>query len=88
MADAALAFSHAGALSDEGFVDDALLHCYEEAVTALEDLDKPRRARLLGHIATAQAWRQSSAASRCAGQEAETLARELGDDEMSCLRVF
>ncbi len=82
MADAALAFSHAGALSDEGFVDDGLLHRYEEAVTALEDRDPARQARLLGHIATAQAWRQSSQASRRAGEAAETLARELGDPEL------
>jgi DNA-binding SARP family transcriptional activator len=80
MADAALAFSEAGAASEELMVDDGLLDLYEEAIAALGATDLDRRAALLGHLAGAYAWRRSGAESRRAADEALALARELGED--------
>ena len=79
MADAALAFSDAGALSEGLFVDDALRALYERALNALDPGERERRARLLGRLATGNAWRHSGAAGRSAGEEAIALAREIGD---------
>ena len=80
LADAALAFADEGAASEELYIDDSRLEHYQEALAALDGLDHRRRARLLGHIASALAWRQSGEQSRRAAREAVTLARELGED--------
>jgi DNA-binding SARP family transcriptional activator len=81
MADAALAFSDVGALSEGLFIDDALRSLYERAVSALDSEERDRRARLLGRLATGNAWRHSGAAGRSASDEAVTLAREIGDHQ-------
>jgi hypothetical protein len=78
-ADAALAFSAYGAASEEGFLDDSLMEVYERATAALGDQDPQRRARLLGHLATAHAWRLDGATGRRLADEALTLARAGGD---------
>ncbi len=80
MADAVVAFSDEGAASEELYIDDRLLAHYQEALAALGAREPHRRARVLGHVASAQAWRQSSAASRRAAEEAIALAREVGEE--------
>ena len=79
MADAALAFTFAGAASDEAFIDDGLRAVYERALAALGDGDQRRRALLLGHLASAQAWRRSGATGVRAADAALALARRDGD---------
>jgi DNA-binding SARP family transcriptional activator len=79
MADAALAFSADGAASDEAYIDDSLVEIYAEAVAALGADEPRRRARLLGRLASAYAWRQSREASEQAARDALELARETGD---------
>lgn len=79
MADAALAFSDAGALSEGLFLDDAMRSLYERALDALNPAQRDRRARLLGRLASGYAWRQSAAAGQRASDEAITLAKEIGD---------
>jgi DNA-binding SARP family transcriptional activator len=79
MADAALAFSADGAASDEAYIDDSLVEVYAEAVAALGGGEPRRRARLLGRLASAYAWRQSREASERAARDALELARETGD---------
>jgi hypothetical protein len=79
-ADHALAFSEAGAASEELMIDDGLLDLYEEAIAALGARDPDRRAALLGRLASAYAWRRSGTESRRAADEALALARELGED--------
>jgi DNA-binding SARP family transcriptional activator len=78
-ADAALAFSPLGAASDEGFLDDSLTSVYERAIEALGDMDPHRRARLLGHLATAHAWRRDAIVAMTLASEAVQLARVVGD---------
>jgi DNA-binding SARP family transcriptional activator len=80
MADAAVAFSDEGAASEELYIDDRLLAHYEEVLDALGARDPHRRAQLLGHVASAQAWERSGVASRRAAREAVALARELDND--------
>jgi DNA-binding SARP family transcriptional activator len=79
MADAVLALSHAGALSEELAVDDHALSLYERALDAIGDLDPARRAQLLGRLTTAYAWRRSGEESRRWAAEAEALARAAGE---------
>ncbi|MGA2011688.1 MAG: BTAD domain-containing putative transcriptional regulator [Solirubrobacteraceae bacterium] len=74
MADAALAFTFAGAASEEAYIDDGLRAVYEQALGALGDADPRRRALLLGHLASALAWRRSGAAGVRAADEALALA--------------
>ena len=86
MADAALAFSHAGALTDEGFVDDALLHCYEEAVTALPDQRSDRDVH--GCSVTSRPLRPGVRAARRAGARARKQRRWRASwATTSCLRA-
>lgn len=79
MADAALAFTFAGAASEEAYIDDGLLPIYEQALAALGGTDPRRRALLLGHLASALAWRRSGAAGVRAADDALALARGDGD---------
>jgi DNA-binding SARP family transcriptional activator len=79
MADAALAFTHAGAATEELFVDDLLLPLYEEALAALGPHDAARRARLLGHLACGRSWRTNAAVGWRSAAASLSLAREVGD---------
>jgi hypothetical protein len=79
MADAALAFTVEGAASEEAFIDDSLLEVYEEALAALRDEDRRRRALLLGHLASAHAWRRSGRTARRLADDALAIARDRGD---------
>ncbi|HEX3976591.1 MAG TPA: AAA family ATPase [Solirubrobacteraceae bacterium] len=79
MADAALAFSEAGALSEGLFVDDSVRSLYQRALSAVDPDDRDHRARLLGRLANGFAWRQSAAAGRAVSEQAIVLAREVGD---------
>lgn len=80
-ADAALAFSHTGSMSDEMFLDDRYLPVYERALEAQPPEDLRRRALLLSRIASAYAWRQSTAASSLTAGRATALAQELGEPQ-------
>jgi hypothetical protein len=80
MADAALALSPPGALSDMPALDERQLALYEQALGALGDGDRGRRARLLARVASAQAWSRSEPASRPVAERAQALAREEGDE--------
>jgi hypothetical protein len=80
MADAALALSPPGALSDVPSVDERQLALYEEALAELGDGEHGRRARLLARVASAYAWARSEPESRPVAERAQALARELGDE--------
>lgn len=79
IADAALAFSHTGSVSEEMYNDHRLLPVYEHALGAQPDEELRRRALLLSRMASGRAWGESADASRRTADEALALARAEGD---------
>ncbi len=87
MADTALAFSDAGAATDEAYVDASLLETYRAAIEAVGDGDPARRAALVGHLAVGSAWDLGLRAARPAVEEALLLAPGI-DEPAVRLRVL
>ena len=79
VAEAALSLTADGLASDESYVDHELLDTYRGALESLDPEDAPRRARLLGHVGTALAWRQDGAAGRTTALQAVAEGRASGD---------
>lgn len=79
VADAALAFTAEGATIEESLVDDSMQDVYRAALESLPADQEPRRARLLGGIASALAWRRDGGAGRAAALQALEWARASGD---------
>lgn len=79
MADAALAAA-AGTLTERLYIDDSQLERYELALAALPPSERNRRSQLLARLAGAYAWRRSQSRGRAVAEQAEALARELGDE--------
>lgn len=83
LADAALAGGDDGVATDMSWRDEVVMDRYRQALQVLPDDDAACRARLLGRLASAMAWREQGDAGRELAEQALTAAREAGDPTVS-----
>lgn len=79
MTDAALALVDRGTGTAEAYLEGTLIPLYEELLGLLGEEEAARRARLLGHLATAHAWTLDGGRAAALGQQALELAEAVGD---------